>query len=79
MWCSLTVYGWLDDSYTGEERYQSHILDIGFRKGSESLDSSDIVLFDVISIEEGEGFKVVELLCSYTVVFIYRGQEDHRL
>lgn len=50
------MYGWLKDSYKGEERYWSHILDVGFRKGSDSLDLNDDLLFDVISID-GEGLE----------------------
>lgn len=53
---SQLVYGWLNDSYSGEERYRSHILGIGFRKGREVLDINTDSLFDVISID-GDGLK----------------------
>lgn len=56
-YCSdILVYGWLNDTYDGEERYRNHILYLGFRKGGESLDMSGPLLFNVISID-GEGVK----------------------
>jgi hypothetical protein len=48
----LLVYGWLRNTYTGEERYRNHILYLGFQKGT--LNTSDPLLFDVVSID-GEG------------------------
>lgn len=47
------MYGWLNDSYSGKERYQNHILEIGFRKGREAVNQSqELQLYNVISIED---------------------------
>lgn len=46
------VYGWLNDSYSGMERYQSHVLKIGFRKGREATQlAAGHFLYDVVPIE----------------------------
>lgn len=50
------MYGWLNDSYSGRERYRNHVLGLGFRKGSEALDMSRDLLFDIVS-NDGEGSK----------------------
>ncbi len=50
------MYGWLSDSYVGEEKFQEHILATGFRKGAESINQQTELLFDVISID-GEGLE----------------------
>ena len=48
------MYGWLNDSYIGRERYRKHILEVGFRKGSEAVDMSTLLPYDIIP-KDGEG------------------------
>lgn len=47
----VLVYGWLNDTYIGEEKFQEHVLMTGFRKGANSINEQIQVTFDVISIE----------------------------
>ena len=59
--CIIIVYGWMNDSYRGKERYRGHVLDIGFRKGREVLDREVDLHFDVVSIDV-EGLEGIVLM-----------------
>ena len=50
------VYGWLNNTYSGEERFQKHRLKIGFRKGRDAIKKDLNVSFDVVPID-GRGIK----------------------
>ena len=54
------MYGWLNDTYVGEEKFQEHVLRTGFRKGVESISQQAELVFDVVSID-GEGLKGTNL------------------
>lgn len=61
LYIHISVYGWLNDTYIGEEKFQEHVIRTGFRKGAgEYINYQEDMLFDVISIG-GEGLEGEEL------------------
>ena len=72
----IAVYGWLSDTYIGEERFQEHVLMTGFRKGFEDISQQIEVTFDVISISS-QGLKGTLIDAKYIVtllIFYFRSQ-----
>ena len=38
----LTVFGWLNDSFTGAEQEESHVIQVGYQKGADQVGYTNI-------------------------------------